>query len=135
MPSSETTTQSALADVAPAQREQPQSDIGERSCSPCAHLLLTNAGMPFTASAIVPHDTETYIEKQSKVSNFVASSLLLVSDAMATATAQARGDPTHQLHRASSTLLYNSEPRPIEADASPTTDDHTKPRQSRFRIR
>ena len=65
-------------------------------------FLLTNPNVFFAVATVVLHDRKAYPGEPPTVGDLVASPFLLVSDATAIATTQARDDPTLQLGRPAS---------------------------------
>jgi len=115
--------QTLIAGGVPPQREQPQSEAGERSSGLCACLPVVNADTIPTISTVVSHDREAPAERPL-AGDLVASSFPLGSDAAATAATQAWGDTTCQLSRSASMITLDSPGwQPVEPDASLQIDN------------
>jgi len=105
-----------IADDVPPQKEQPQSETGERSSGSCTYLPLANAGALSVISAGLSRGREAPAERPL-ASDIVVSSFSLEPDAVATAMTQARDDP--QLRRsANMAKLYSPRSRAVEPDVS-----------------
>ena len=95
----------------PPQREQPQSETGERSSGLCPCPPLANADVTPTISTVVSYDTEAPDERPL-AGDPTASSFPLESG-------EARDDPTHQLGRGATTItLHSPRSQPVEPDVS-----------------
>ena len=131
--------QTMIVDGVPSQREQPQSETGERSSGFCACLPLANADVIPTTFAVISHSKEVPTERPL-AGDLVASSFPLRSGTAAIATTQARDGSTDQLRRSSNVIKPHSlRSRPVEPDASFQIDDDgplagaAPPRQGRPR--